>query len=130
METKTTISRNPRPRRIAQSSAFRPHNRVLADTVADDLTGGIYLAGETEFETSTLQSGYWLARRVQLAAGATRFDTESYLEPWTEWILGVNLDFQDEYLSKLQITSRWISNRFGLPGADFMETRLQVQYVW
>ena len=71
------------------------------------------------------------AASMELALAATRLDTDSYREPWHEWILGVNVDLQDKYhLAKLQITSRWISNRFGLPGADFMETRLQVQYVW
>ena len=99
--------------------------------MADDFTGGIYLAGDADAKTSTLQSAYRIARRrVQFAAGATRFNVQTYVEPWTEWILGFNLDLQERYLAKLQITTRWISSRFGLPGQDFLETRLQVQYVW
>jgi len=107
------------------------HNWIEATSVADDFTGGIYLAGDADAKTSTLQSAYRIARRrVQSAAGATRFDVQTYVEPWTEWILGFNLDLQERYLAKLQITTRWISSRFGLPGEDFVETRLQVQYVW
>jgi len=43
--------------------------------------------------------------------------------------VGLNPD-PKRYLAKLQISHRWISDRFGVPNEDFRETRLQVQYVW
>ena len=55
-----------------------------------------------------------------------RFDLQTYIEPWTGWILGFSLDLQEKYLAKLQITTRWISSRFGLPGEDFVKTRLHL----
>ena len=105
-------------------------NVIRGQTVDRDFTGGVYLAGETRGAASTIQSGYWIHRLVQLAAGATRFDTRSYLEPWKERILGINFDLQDKYHSKLQITGRWIDNRFGVPGQDYFEVRLQTQHIW
>lgn len=30
-----------------------------------------------------------------------RFDVQTYIEPWTGWILGFNLDLQEKYLAHL-----------------------------
>jgi hypothetical protein len=106
------------------------YNQIRADTVVEGFTGGIYVDGETVLEASLLQVGYRIPGSwVQMTGALSRLDSDGYVTPWKERIVGLNLDPR-KYLGKLQISHRWISDQFGVPNEDFQETRLQVQYVW
>jgi hypothetical protein len=110
------------------------YNIIRAEAVVRDFTGGIYVDGSTDLEASSALAGQWLPGDwLQVVGGLSRLDSDGYIEPWEESILGLNLETAGllrSILGKLQITHRWISNRFGIPDEDYQETRFQIQYVW
>jgi phosphate-selective porin OprO/OprP len=106
------------------------YNRIRADTVVEGFTGGVYLDGETDLEVALVEAGYRIPGSwVHLTGGLSRVDSKGYATPWKEQVVGLNLN-PKRYLAKLQISHRWIFDRFGVPNEDFRETRIQVQYVW
>jgi hypothetical protein len=107
------------------------YNRIEGHTVCKGFSGGIYANGETRLDIAAAEGGYRLRRfPVELGGALERFDADGYAEPWEKTTLVLNLHGLERFNSKLQVSHGWISNRQGVPGEDFQETRIQLQYVW
>ena len=107
------------------------HNRIEGETVARDFTGGLYVDGETSLDVSAVEGGYrFRVFPIEVGGAVARFDADGYAAAWDKATLVLNLYSPRRPIGKLQISHGWISNRQGLPEADFQETRIQTQYVW
>ncbi len=107
------------------------YNRIRGETVAEDFTGGLYLGGVTHLDVAAVEGGYWIrGSSVELGGALSRLDADGYSETWDNSTLALNLHKRDKFYGKLQISHSWISSRHGIPGENFQETRVQVQYVW
>jgi len=106
-------------------------NRIRGETVVEAFSGGIYAGGVTHIDSAAVEGAYWIPGSVlELGGALARFDTDTYTEAWNTATVVVNLHLTEQLNSKLQITHSWISSRFGIPGEDFQETRIQTQYLW
>jgi hypothetical protein len=107
------------------------YNRIEADTVVDDFTGGVYVDGEAKFDVFAIEGAYWLGRiPIELGGALSSLDSDGYQEAWETATAVVNVHGLEKFSAKLQLTHSWVFNRFGIPSEDFQETRIQLQYVW
>jgi hypothetical protein len=109
-------------------------NSIRGETVAENFTGGIYVGGETTLEAAAVEGSYWFGRSpVELGAALSQLDADGYAEPWESASLVVNLHgsrWINWLTGRLQLSHEWIFSRNGVPGEDFRQTRVQIQYVW
>ena len=99
--------------------------------MVEGFTGGIYAGGVSHLNTSAVEGAYWIkGTPVELGGALARLDTDTYAEPWDTATVVLNLHLHERFNAKLQITHSWIWSRFGIPGEDFRESRVQIQYVW
>jgi hypothetical protein len=109
-------------------------NRIQGETVDEDFTGGLYVDGETRLDAAAVEGSYWFGRSpFELGAALARIEADGYTEPWDSASLVLNLHgwrWIRWFGGKVQMSHEWVFSRRGVPGEDFRQTRVQVQYVW
>ena len=106
-------------------------NRIRGETVAEAFTGGIYVDGVTHLDVAAVEGGYRIrGSPVELGGALSRLDADGFAQPWDQATLALNFYAWSRFFGKLQISHSWTSSRRGVPGADFQETRVQVEYGW
>jgi len=107
------------------------YNRIRGETVANDFSGGLYVGGDTHLDVFAVEGGYRFSRSpVELGGELSRFEADGYADAMDRATLVLNLHGLDRFNAKLQISHGWMSSRGGVPGDDFQETRIQLQYFW
>lgn len=107
------------------------YNRIRGETVAEKFDGGLYIGGVTHLDVAAVEGGYrFSGTPVELGGAVSRFDADGYTDAWDKLTLALNLHALHRFNAKLQISHCWDSSRNGIPGNDFQETRIQLQYVW
>ncbi len=116
--------------RTAGFSVDAQYNRISADTVDNNFTGGIYKKGSTDLENWAVEGGYMvLPSKLELVAGYQSQDADNYATEWTRTSIGANW-YLHKHDIKLQTTYRMNSDRNGVKGSDEDELFVQAQYVF
>lgn len=107
------------------------YNRIETEAVVNGFTGGLYRDGEAELDVAAVEGAYWLAGTpIELGGALSRVQADTYEDEWDTATAVVNIQLRERLGMKLQISHSWIYNQRGMPGDDFRETRVQIQYVW
>jgi len=116
--------------RTAGFSVDAQYNRISADTVDNNFTGGIYKKGSTDLKNWAVEGGYMvLPSKLELVAGYQSQDADNYATEWTRTSIGANW-YLHKHDIKLQTTYRMNSDRNGVKGSDEDELFVQAQYVF
>ncbi len=120
------------------SAAFRAsgfsvdaqYNKISADTVDNNFTGGVYKKGSTDLDQWAVEGGYMvMPGRFELVAGYQSQDADNYDTEWTRTSIGANW-YLHKHDIKVQTTYRMNSDRKGVKGNDEDELFVQAQYVF
>ncbi len=116
--------------RAAGASVDAQYNRISADTVDGNFTGGIYENGSTDLENWAIEGGYMIVpARFELVAGYQSQDADNYGTEWTRTSFGANW-YLHKHDIKMQATYRQNSDVNGVRGDDEDEIFVQAQYVF
>lgn len=108
------------------SAAYRGHGvtvdaviqRVSADTVVKDFTGGVYLNGSTDLDKFSLIGSYLFAKDfLEIVLGWQQQDASNYQDKFTRTSAGVNFYFKGNNI-KLQLEYQDTRNFIGISGQD------------
>jgi len=116
--------------RTSGFSVDAQYNRISADTVNGNFTGGIYKKGSTDLENWAVEGGYMvMPAKLELVAGYQSQDADNYATEWTRSSIGANW-YLHKHDIKLQTTFRQNSDKDGVKGNDEDEVFVQAQYVF
>ncbi len=116
--------------RAAGASIDAQYNKISADTVDGNFTGGIYENGSTDLENWAVEGGYMIVpAKFELVAGYQSQDADNYGTEWTRTSLGANW-YLHKHDIKMQATYRQNSDVNGVKGDDEDEVFVQAQYVF
>ena len=116
--------------RAAGASVDAQYNKISADTVDNNFTGGIYENGSTDLENWAVEGGYMIVpAKFELVAGYQSQDADNYGTEWTRTSLGANW-YLHKHDIKMQATYRQNSDVNGVKGDDEDEVFVQAQYVF
>jgi len=116
--------------RAAGASVDAQYNKISADTVNGNFTGGIYRNGSTDLENWAIEGGYMVVpAKFELVAGYQSQDADNYGTEWTRASLGANW-YIHKHDIKMQATFRQNSDKDGVKGNDEDELFVQAQYVF
>jgi len=110
-------------------SADAQYNRIYAETLATNYTGGLYKSGETLITNYAVEGGYMIKpKKVEVVVGRQVMDADNYATEWTRTSFGVNY-YHVGHDIKAQYTVRLGEDIDGIKGNDENEVFLQLQYV-
>ncbi|NOZ24969.1 MAG: hypothetical protein GXO94_02615 [Nitrospirae bacterium] len=116
--------------RAAGFSVDAEYNLFKADTVAANVTSGIYKNGSTDLKNYSIEGGYMMVPgRIELVAAYQAQDADNYADTWTRTSIGTNWFIQKHDI-KVQLTYRMGRNLKGVTGNDENELFIQTQYVF
>ncbi|VAW74312.1 hypothetical protein MNBD_GAMMA15-2608 [hydrothermal vent metagenome] len=116
--------------RTAGVSIDAQYNKLSADTVNNNFTGGIFRNGSTDLENWAIEGGYMVVpSKLELVAGYQSQDADNYGTEWTRSSFGVNW-YIHKHDIKLQTTFRKNADKDGVKGNDEDELFVQAQYVF
>ena len=116
--------------RIAGVSVDAQYNKISADTVDGNFTGGLYENGSTDLDNWAVEGGYMvMPSKLELVAGYQSQDADNYGTEWTRSSLGANW-YLHKHDIKLQTTFRQNKDKDGVKGNDEDEFFVQAQYVF
>ena len=116
--------------RASGISVDAQYNKISADTVDNNFTGGIYKNGSTDLENWAVEGGYMVVpAKFELVAGYQSQDADNYSTEWVRTSLGANW-YIHKHDIKLQATFRQNEDKNGVKGNDEDEIFVQAQYVF
>jgi len=116
--------------RASGISVDAQYNKISADTVDNNFTGGIYKNGSTDLENWAVEGGYMVVpAKFELVAGYQSQDADNYSTEWVRTSLGANW-YIHKHDIKLQATFRQNEDKNGVKGNDEDEVFVQAQYVF
>ncbi len=104
-------------------------NRVSAETVVGDFTGGVYVDGTTDLEQLAFEGGYTFNKTWEIVAGLESQDADGYEASWDRTSVGLNY-YWNKHKTKVMFTYRFVENFLGERGNDQELTFLQFQFVF
>ncbi len=116
--------------RASGISVDAQYNKISADAVDNNFTGGIYKNGSTDLENWAVEGGYMVVpAKFELVAGYQSQDADNYSTEWVRTSLGANW-YIHKHDIKLQATFRQNEDKNGVKGNDEDEIFVQAQYVF
>jgi len=116
--------------RSAGFSVDAEYNLFKADTVAANVTGGIYKNGSTDLKNYSIEGGYMIVPgKIEIVAAYQAQDADNYSDTWTRTSVGTNW-FIKKHDIKMQLTYRMGKNLKGVTDKDENELFIQTQYVF
>ncbi len=116
--------------RASGFSVDAEYNLFKADTVAANLTNGIYRNGSTDLKNYAIKGGYMVVPdTIELVAAYQAQDADNYEDTWSRTSVGANW-FIRKHDIKVQLTYRIGKNLKGVSGNDEDELFIQTQYVF
>lgn len=116
--------------RAAGASVDAQYNKISAESLDNNFTGGIFENGSTDLDSWAVEGGYMVvASKFELVAGYQSQDADNYDTEWTRASFGANW-YLHKHDIKLQTTFRKNSDKDGVKGNDEDELFVQSQYVF